>query len=268
VASGKSLSETDVREMMGVLGHIAGLDEDLATKRRILLENLAQLIGADCWHWCLLGRKTAGELPTFSVFLKGGFTEKRFAKYLTAQEHPEMAMFNAPSLADLEKRGAHITRLRQQVDPENRFPKSNVYRLWREADVAPLILSMRPGTDGQASAVTLFRDFDRPLFNERENRITHVMLSSVPWLHDEAWPNHPRRRMSVLSPRLYTVINLLLQGMGRKQIAGEMNISIHTLNGYIKDVYARFQVHSQSELIRRFVEGDGGDRSMVNGEGI
>lgn len=262
------LSETDVREMMAVLGHIAGLDEDLATKRRILLEKLAELIDADCWHWCLLGRKTAGELPTFSVFLKGGFTEEQFAKYLTAQEHPEMAMFNAPILAELEKHEAHITRLRQQIDSENRFPKSNVYQFWREADVAPLILSMRPSLNGQVSAVSLFRSFDRPLFNERENRITHVMLSSVPWLHEEAWPNHPHERMGTLSPRLHTVINLLLQGTCRKQIATEMGISIHTVGDYIKDVYLRFEVHSQSELIRRFVEGNGGDRSMTNGAGI
>ena len=257
------LAETDVREMMAVLGHIAGLDEDLATKRRKLLENLAQLIDADCWHWCLLGRKTPGELPTFSVFLKGGFTEDRFSKYLRAQEHPEMAMFNAPILAELENRGLHITRLRQQVDAENRFPKSDVYRLWREADLAPLILSMRPSADGQVSAVTLFRNFDRPLFDERENRIAHVMLSSVPWLHNEAWPNHPRQRMGVLSPRLHTVINLLLQGMGRKQIAAQMGISIHTVNDYVKEVYSRFEVHSQSQLIRHFVQGDGGDCSVV-----
>lgn len=266
--SDNCLLDSDVREMMAVLGHIAGLDDDLASKRRILLENLARLIDADCWYWCLLGRKTPGELPTFSVFLKGGFSEEQFAKYLTAQEHPEMAMFNAPILEELERRGSHITRLRQQVDPENRFPESDVFRLWREADLAPLILSMRPGINGQVSAVALFRNFDRPLFNERENRIAHVMLNSVPWLYEEAWPNHPRSRMGVLSPRLHTVINLLLQGMGRKQIATEMGISIHTLNGYIKEVYARFEVHSQSELIRRFVEGDGGDRSIGDGAGI
>lgn len=71
-----------------------------------------------------------------------------------------------------------------------------------------------------------------------------------------------------LTPRMKTVINQLLQGMGRKQIATDMGISIHTLNGYVKEIYARFEVHSQSELIRRFVEGDGGDRSVANGAGI
>lgn len=261
-------STADVCLMVELLGYIAGLDVDLASRRRILLERLALLIDADCWHWCLLGRKTPGDLPTFSVFLTGGFTEERFAKYLTAQEHPEMAGFNAPFLAELEKCGKHLTRLRQQVDPENRFPKSDVYRLWREADVAPLILSMRPTSHGPVSAVTLFRNFDRPLFNERDNQIAHIILCSVPWLHEEAWPNHPGQIVSALSPRLHTVINLMLQGMSRKQIASEMGISIHTLNGYVKDIYARLGVHSQSELIRRFIEGDGTDLDTSEGRGI
>jgi len=53
------------------------------------------------------------------------------------------------------------------------------------------------------------------------------------------------------------VINLLLQGMSRKRIATEIGVSIHTLNGYIKDVYSRFEVHSQSEPIHRVMEGGG-----------
>ena len=261
-------SAADLCVIMRVLGEIAGLDVDSATRRRVFLERLAELVGADCWHWCLLGRKSPGELPTFSVFLKGGFTEERFAKYLMAQEHPEMAMLNAPFLAEFEKCGRHLTRLRQQIDQENHFPKTEVYRLWREADVAPLIISMRKLSNGQASAVTLFRNFDRPLFDERDNRIVHIMLNSAPWFHDGAPQKHPRRRLGALSPRLHTVTNLLLQGMSRKQVAAELGISVHTLNGYIKDLYARFEVHSQSELIRRFIEGEGGDRSMTGGEGI
>lgn len=252
-------SAADLCLILEALGHISGLDVDLASRRRVFLERLAELVGADCWHWCLLGRKSPGELPTFSVFLKGGFTEERFAKYLAAQEHPEMAIFNAPILAELEERGSHVTRLRQQIDSENRFPKSAVYELWREADLAPLIISMRPAANGQSSAVTLFRNFDRPLFTERENRIVHVMLGAVPWFHDDSMPKNPRRRMSALSPRLHTVVNLMLQGMSRKQIASELGISIHTLNGYIKQLYSHFDVHSQPELIRRFVEGDGAD---------
>jgi DNA-binding CsgD family transcriptional regulator len=257
---GEFLRESDVRGIVCALAEVGGLEVDLATKRRMLLERLAKLIDADCWFWTMMGEREPGEMATFSVYLKGGFTEEQFAKYIQAQEHPEMAALNAPFMEEFAREGGHITRLRQQIDVENRFPETAVYDLWREADLAPLIFSMRPTSSGQASGVLMFRKFDRPLFTERESRIAHIILTEVPWLHDESWPNHPQQKLAQLSPRLNTVTNLLLQGRARKDIADSMGISIHTLNGYIKDLYARFEVHSQGEFIRRFVEGDGGDQ--------
>ena len=114
-------------------------------------------------------------------------------------------------------------------------------------------------SDGQMSGVALFRRFDRELFTERESRIIHILLSEVPWLHDAAWPDAKREKAHELPPRLNTLLNLMLQGLSRKQIADQMGISINTLSGYAKDLYGRFRVHSQAELIRRFIEGDGGD---------
>lgn len=254
------LSELDIRSMVAALAYVSGVALDLPSKRRIFLEKLAKLVDVDAWFWAVLGQREAGEMPTFSVMLKGGFREGQFAKYLKAQEHPDMAHFNAPILAELQRRGSLVTRLRQHLDPEDRFPKSDVYPLWKEADLAPLILSCRPTAEGEVNAVCLFRRFDRPLFSERENRITHILLSEVPWLYDDAWPEQPTQGLSELSPRLHTVTNLLIQGMPRKQMADQLDLSLHTINEYVKTIYQRFGVHSQSELINRFVQGDGGDQ--------
>ncbi len=255
------LDDSDVCRMISTLGKVAGLDSGLDEKRRLLLQGLSELIDADCHYWALLGRDVAGELPTFTVFIKGGFTEDQFAKYMKAQEHPDMKFLNAPMLQELREKRTHLTRLRQQIDSEGRFPETDVFPLWKEADLAPLILSMRPTSNGQMSAVAFFRKFDRSLFTDRDNRIAHIMLSEVPWLHDNAWSAHPRAEMATLSPRLHTVTNLLFQGWQRKKIASEIGISPQTLNGYVKEIYVHFDVHSQSELIRNFMTGDGGDRT-------
>ena len=137
-----------------------------------------------------------------------------------------------------------MTRLRQQIDAEGNFPKSAVYELWRKADLTPLILSFRPMSDGQISGVALFRRFDRKLFSERESKIVHILLFEVPWLHDEAWPDQKREKTYELSPRLNTALNMMLQGMGGKQISEKMEISENTLAGYDKDLYQRFGVYS------------------------
>ena len=131
--------------------------------------------------------------------------------------------------------------------------------LWKEADLGPIILSFRPTSSGQTSGICIFRNYEKNLFDLRESKIAHILLSEVPWLHDDAWPGHPDDTVKAISPRLNTMLNLLLQGRNRKHIAAEMKISINTVSGYAKDLYRRFDVHSQAELIRKFVDGDGGD---------
>ena len=253
------LQESDTRAMVRILGEVAASDGSVQFKRNLLMNGLCQLVDVDSWYWCMLGRVEPGKQPSFAVNLKGGFSEEQFADYLKAQEHPDMKNLNAPFLSELEKEKSHVTRLRQQIDVEGNFPKSDVYEMWRKADLAPLILSFRPISGGQISGIALFRRFDRKLFTERDSKIVHILLSEVPWLHDGAWPGLQREKTYELPPRLNTLLNLLLEGSSRKQIAAQMGITVNTLSGYVKDLYERFQVHSQTELIRRFVEGDGGD---------
>ena len=253
------LHDSDTRAMVRLLGEVAAAEGSLAFKRNLLMNGLCELVDVDAWYWCQLGQAESGKQPSFAVSLKGGFTDDQFANYLAAVEHPDMKELNAPFLAECAETNAHVTRLRQQIDVDGKFPKSKVYELWRKADLAPLILSFRPMADGQMSGICLFRSFDRKLFTERESRIVHILLSEVPWLHDGAWPDAKRERAYELPPRLITLLNLMLLGLPRKQIAEKMGISVNTLSGYVKDIYERFRVHSQSELISRFVEGDGGD---------
>ena len=256
-----TLTEDDVRAIVRLLGKVAVDGKSLNDKRAILMKGMCELIKADRWVWGLLGRGEAGELPTFSLQARGGFTEKQFADYLKAQEHPDMGRYNAPFLAEYAEKGRHLTRLRQQIDTENTFPQSDAYALWEVADISPLIMSFRPNTTGVTSAVALFRKFGADMFSSRDSRIAHIILSEVGWIHEEVLPDKADEQMLLLSPRLNTVLNLLVQGQGRKQIAADLEISINTVNGYAKDLYRRFGVHSQAELINKFISGDGGDRS-------
>jgi DNA-binding NarL/FixJ family response regulator len=73
---------------------------------------------------------------------------------------------------------------------------------------------------------------------------------------------HSRKR--AVPPRLHTVTNLLIPGLVRKQIAADVDLSIRTVNDYAQEIYVRFRVHSQAELIRRFVEGDRGDPAATS----
>jgi DNA-binding CsgD family transcriptional regulator len=62
-----------------------------------------------------------------------------------------------------------------------------------------------------------------------------------------------------LGSRLRQILNLLIQGQPRKEISSLLGVSIHTVNGYCKELYEKFNIHSQAELVHRFAHGDGGD---------
>lgn len=55
-----------------------------------------------------------------------------------------------------------------------------------------------------------------------------------------------------LSPREKEVAALLLNGQGAKQIAGELEISVHTANFHIKNLYRKLNINTRSELFARF----------------
>ena len=52
-----------------------------------------------------------------------------------------------------------------------------------------------------------------------------------------------------LSPRLYEVLQLVDKGYSNKEISTLLGLSIHTVNGYVKNLFQRISVNSRTELI-------------------
>ncbi len=255
------LSEFDVRRMVRLLGEVAALEGDHMAKKRYLLSGLSELIQARAWLWSLVTDMDPGQLPVHLSSLHGGFTDGQFALFLRALDHPDLAHFSAPFFAELQRRQAHTSRMRQQSDPEYRFAFSGAYPLWQAAGVVPGIMSARPIGPRSLSTIGIFRSPEDPPFSARDLRIAHIILSEVPWLHEQGWPEDRAVTIPRLSLRQRQTLNLLIEGQSRKQIADGMGISLHTLGGYIKEVYRHFRVRSQAELMRRFLRGDGGDQA-------
>ena len=56
-----------------------------------------------------------------------------------------------------------------------------------------------------------------------------------------------------LSPREKQVIELLAQGFLYKEIADQLQLSIPTVNGYVRSIYEKLQVHSRSQAVAKFL---------------
>ena len=253
------LSEPEVRAVVRILGEVAASRDDHAAKKRQLMDGLCQIVGADFWVWALGAAVEPGQPPIYTSMLTGGFEPAQFGRLLKALEHPDMAAMTEPFARLLAQKRCHLTRSRQQIVPVGVIESLPVWQLWNEADIGPILLSFRPLHDGGLSCIALYRRTTGQLFSERESRIAHIVLSEVPWLHLQGWPDDRGATVPQLTPRQRIVLNLLVSGRSRKGIAAQLGISEHTANDHVKAVFRHFHVNSQTQLASRFLQGDGGD---------
>lgn len=252
------LSDGDVSAMIRLLGLVAAVEGGHEEKKRTLMDGLCRLVRADFWAWALATRFKPGEQPVYTAMATGGFELGQFSKLLVAYEHPDLAIMTAPLAEEAAETGRQITRRRPDYDPDDFFSASAANVLWREADVGPPLVTYRPIKNDCVSGIGIYRRYDRPMFDRRETKLAHIVLTEVPWLHEEGWPWAPAVKVPRLPHRCRLALSLMLDGLSRKQVADRMGLSIHTVNDYAKKIYAYFHVNSHAELLTRFHAGDGG----------
>jgi len=254
-----TLAEPDVRRIVRLLGEVIAATGDINDKRRLLMDGLCEIIHATAWVWSM-SQFHPDKPPSSIGLIHNGFDEHRLASYMEAINHPAMEAVSRPSSLELQRKGVHLTRTRRQMDPERLLDQSAAAPLWIKSNIGPLIMSLRPMESGGVNAIRIYRTLDEPHFTDREAKIAHILLSEIPWLHFTAFPDQASRNITNLYPRHRTVLNLLGDGWSRKKIAEHLNISVNTVHGYVKAIFKHFDVHSQSELLARFTQGDGGDK--------
>jgi DNA-binding CsgD family transcriptional regulator len=95
-----------------------------------------------------------------------------------------------------------------------------------------------------------YRDLGETPFSVRERRtLRYAHLCLLRRLHDSSVTYGRLVSQFDLSPRLMETLQLLLGGDGIKAIADKLQVSLHTLNGYVKTIYRRLHVRSRIELI-------------------
>ncbi|RYD23096.1 MAG: LuxR family transcriptional regulator [Verrucomicrobiaceae bacterium] len=253
-----SLSESDVRAIVRLLGQVIASPDGLREKRRMLMDGLCQMVNATSWAWCM-AEFDPDKPPSFIGFEHGGWEEERFARYIEAMNHPDMEKVTRPSSIELKEKGTQLTRTRRQMDPDMLLERTAAAEFWEKADIGAILISQRPMEDGGISGVAVYRRLDLPHFDERESRIAHILLSEIPWLHFSAFPDRASQEITRLYPRHRAVLNLLAEGWSRKKIAASLGITENTVHGYAKKIFKHFGVHSQNELLVRLSKGDGGD---------
>lgn len=255
------LEEGDVRSLVQLLGEVVLVKGDLAAKRVHLMRGLCRILGADAWAWSMVHMES-GEPPRQVVFLHDGVPQDRFHDYVHALEHPDMKWALGKFVSECLAAGRPFTRRDAQVLPdtfERLAADSDAFKAWQRVGFRSFMLLAWPLAGGGYSGVGIYRRSSRPDFSARESRIAHIVLTEIPWIHEEGWSGERGRTLGTLSPRLREILHLLVQGRARKAIASDLGLSLNTVHGYVRDIYGHFHVNSHAGLIAHFTRGDGGD---------
>jgi DNA-binding CsgD family transcriptional regulator len=253
------ITEDDFRAVVRILGDVAAMDGSADEKRNHLMRELGVLLDVDTWLWGVSPLLEPGKQPVYLFQNAGGIDDDRMALMLKAIEHPDTGAMTASMAQAMIKHG-HVTRLRQDVIENDWFLNSPANPYWRAANVGPILFSLRPIPEIGTSVIAFYRPVSAPLFTPREARIAHIVLTEVSWLHKAGMPHAEARDVPLLPPRCRLILNQLVRGRSRKEIADDLDLSLHTVNDYLKQIFRHFGVHSQTQLIARFRHGDGNDR--------
>ena len=259
------ISERDVRAIVRLLGEVSGQMTDIPSRKRLLMTRLSDLVDADAWIWSV-SRDGADAGPPMPVnFLQSGFDERAVGLIMEATQDQDCPAPDTEPWMSQIVRGEHITRVRRDMIEDEPWYGSDSFRLYQQSvGIDDYLCSVFPLDEGMFSTVGFHRKVEREPFTPRERRLTHIVVSEVPWLHWAGVPQDPGERVPELTPRLRTVFGLLLEGWSRKQIADHLGLSIHTVAEYTKGVYRHFEVNGQVALISRFRVGNGGDTPVLS----
>ncbi len=223
------------------------------------MDQLARILGTDTWVWGVAPLLDPGKQPVYLYQHTSGFNPQRKSRFLEAVEHPDTGQMTAPLAEALIAANSQVTRHIGQIITRDRYVNSPAKPLWEAAGIDSILITLRPVPDYGISCIGFYRPLGAPVFTEREARIAHIVLNEIPLLHEVGMPHAVSRPIPQLPPRCRLIINQLVQGMTRKEIAAHLSLSENTVHGYVKDIFKHFAVHSQSVLIARFTRGDGGD---------
>ncbi len=148
--------------------------------------------------------------------------------------------------------GKPFTVLRREVvSDEQWYASENVKAYQLRHGYDDLLGTVTPNPEGFCG-ILFFRLTGRDGFSPEHRDLVAFTVASARWLCSAEAPEVLIRRMGDISPRLRSVLTLLLEGYLCAEIAECYSLSPHTVKGYIRDIYRHFDVHSQLSLIRLF----------------
>jgi DNA-binding NarL/FixJ family response regulator len=143
-----------------------------------------------------------------------------------------------------------VTMSRAEAISQSAWDKSELRNdVHRPAGIDDSLLSIaRRKRPGHVRVLVLKRARGEAPYSIEECEIVHFLHDELGWLFD-ATPANQIAPEDEWSAREREVFRLLLTGASEKCIAAALDLSVHTVHGYVKNVYRRVGVTSRAELM-------------------
>ncbi|QSQ19186.1 helix-turn-helix transcriptional regulator [Pyxidicoccus parkwayensis] len=255
--SGGTLRGSQVRALVHLVNEAHELKTGRAARPRHLLTGVCRILGADAGA-CVMERdfRPGGQGGFTAVVLEGwgGSAEPALEalQRLGSACNPAIRSL----MAQGHGAGDLVTARRRELVADSQwygapYVENYLCPTGLDDSVYSSRWSERPGV---VQGIGLYRERSGRPFDEADRELLHVFHAECgAMLGTEA--SHDIK----LTQRERQTLELLLQGLGDKQIAARLGISRFTVNQYTKSIYRHFGVQSRAALIAK-VLGDGDKR--------
>jgi DNA-binding CsgD family transcriptional regulator len=259
-----SLRAPDFRAIYQIVGECRELGDDPVLWRRHLIAGMSSLIGGE---FCVSGEIGNGTRPsrytlgTIDTGAGNGFNRAYWLKALS--EFQADAFFNPHMNAIFNRAAWGVAQPRAAFLPDREWYSSFCFRevvRTLGADVSLLCLQPISGARDDHSALYLMRHIGARDFNGRECAGAAEVMAQVAPLIGGPLARFGEPSPAALPPRAREVLRCLLEGDSDKQVGARLALTRHTVNQYVKAIYAHFGVGSRAELLARWVRRGWGGR--------
>lgn len=158
-----------------------------------------------------------------------------------------------PLSTEMARRRADVPvvfRRRDLVADDDWYPTELCHEIHRPLRLDDVICGMRVSKETEDVTVAVFkRRWGARPFSPEERNLVSLWFEQSRVFGSGRAPENPWPAR--LSRRELETTRLLLRGLSEKEAAAAMNISVHTLHGYVKALYRKLDVASRSELLTR-----------------
>lgn len=255
-----TISIEDVRAITRIIGECRELGDDSMAWRQHFLASLGHLIGAELLLEGEIGGCLAGnvQIPGGTAWgFEHGFKLDGYLALgqLYAEGPMKSELFSEQIHRIVDNQGQGSIFARQQILSDREWDRAYDYRrISFSLGSDDCMHSWQPTqrTD-YFDSISICRAPGRRKFGEREVVLVQLVHREIARMVGGALAEYNEPAPSQLPPRVRQVLRCLLEGDGDKQIAARLQLSPHTVNQYIKTIYAHFKVNSRPELLARWV---------------